>query len=356
MNLLPAFAPTSNSNVADLFSKPLHTTTHQRIVSLIGAGTTVDPLASADPTATVASSATVDSSSAVFASVPTTTSVSNSVPTLPIVLDTGASFSISTSKSDFLPVAQAPYGLFRSPISVVSKTLASQALASTLVDPHTLITGEDIASASNLSSPDTTAVDSDSGPSFTKATLTLDSLELPLWPSSIPSPLWNCSTSLWNQLRSIGFIGSLFQGWLLLSPTSTSVAATISKSLLCSICFQFGSTTCSTLVWNNTLDSSVEYFGFQLLPNLNTKVDALIYWYSQLLRARHTTWILHARRFYRYTQLLHTASTVQVLAWVTTGACLIRLQSCEIVVCFYTTILYGSFILQFYTTILKTVG
>jgi len=38
MNLLPAFAPTSNLNIADHLSKPLPTTTHQRIVSLIGAG------------------------------------------------------------------------------------------------------------------------------------------------------------------------------------------------------------------------------------------------------------------------------------------------------------------------------
>jgi len=115
----------------------------------------------------------VTTASAAVASVPTVTSVSDSVPTLhpnlalaptlPIVLDTGASFSRTPFASDFLPVAQAPYGLIRSPILVVSK-----ALAYTPVDPYTLITGEDI--AFDLSSPDTTVnsnSDSDLS-SFTK--------------------------------------------------------------------------------------------------------------------------------------------------------------------------------------------
>jgi len=125
MNLLPAFAPTFNLNIADRLSKPLPTTTHQRIVSLIGAGPTDHPLASATLSTSVAS--TVDSAT-VVAPTATTTSVSGSVPslhpnlTLP-TLDTGDSVSISPSRSDFtLEVSQAPYGLIRSAFdsSVVS--------------------------------------------------------------------------------------------------------------------------------------------------------------------------------------------------------------------------------------------
>jgi len=167
----PSLAPTSYT-IADHLSKPLLATTHQQIVSLIGAGTTVDPLASAN------SMATVNPLTTVVASAPTPASTSTSVPAIidpnsvfaPAVLDTGASFSLTPLASDFtLDVDQAPYGLFRSPISVFSK-----ALASTPVDPYALITGEDI-TISDLSSPNTiidsdsgTIIDSDSGPSFTK--------------------------------------------------------------------------------------------------------------------------------------------------------------------------------------------
>jgi len=171
MALLPSIAIAS-SNIADHLSKPLPTITHQRLVSLIGAGPIKHPLASATPTTTSVVAPTVGAS----VSVPTATSVSDSVQaattTPPIVLDTGSSYSRATSALDFLPVAHAAYGLFRSPISVVSKALASKALASTPVDPYTLITGEDTATI-DLSSPDTVDFDSDSGssdsgPSFTK--------------------------------------------------------------------------------------------------------------------------------------------------------------------------------------------
>jgi len=168
MVLLPSIA---SSNIADHLSKPLPTITHQRLVSLIGASPTDHPLASAtSPSATVAPTPTVDSvtvATTVVASVsaPTTPIASDSVlshPNLvPIVLDTGASFSLTPFASDFL-LSRVPYGLFRSPTSVISK-----ALASTPVDPYTLITGED---AIDLSCPDIDSdyVDySDSG-SFTK--------------------------------------------------------------------------------------------------------------------------------------------------------------------------------------------
>jgi len=156
MSLLPSIA---SSNIADRLSKPLPTITHQRIVSLIGADPTFDTLAlatpttSVDPSATVAPTPTVDSLAAVVYPAP----LSDSVPTaLPIVLDTGASLA---HPSDFsLEVTQASYGLFRSPISVVSK-----ALAFTPVDPYTLLTGEDVSVSVDsdpvdLSSPDTTTI------------------------------------------------------------------------------------------------------------------------------------------------------------------------------------------------------
>jgi len=157
MNPLSSIA---SSNIADIFTKPLPTTTHQRIVSLVGAGTTVDPLAFADPTATVAaptvvaSPATVDTAPTVVASA--TTASSDSVPLLhpnpvPYLIDTGASFPIApASASDFI----APFGLIRSATSVASK------VASTPVDPYTLITGEDT-TTTDLSSPDPFDLDSD---------------------------------------------------------------------------------------------------------------------------------------------------------------------------------------------------
>jgi len=154
---LPSIASLANSNIADLLSKPL---SRHRFNILIGDATTSIP-----PSTSVASTVnSVTTASAVVAL--TATTVSDSVPTgptLPIVLDTGASYSRAPSASDFLPVGHASYGLFRSPISVVSK-----ALASTPVNPYTLITGED---AIDLSSSDLFALNSDSvetAPSFTK--------------------------------------------------------------------------------------------------------------------------------------------------------------------------------------------
>jgi len=174
MVLLPAFAPTSNSNIADRLSKPLPTITHQRLVSLLEAAPTDHPLASATLPTSVASTVTAT----VVA--PTTTLASDSVlfhPNLaltptPIVLDTGASYSRASSASDFLPVGHAAYGLFRPPISDVSK-----ALASTPVDPYTRITGEDTATV-DLSSPDTVDFDSDSGPSDSEPSFTKVSFDI----------------------------------------------------------------------------------------------------------------------------------------------------------------------------------
>jgi len=158
MALLPSIA-----SIADLFTRPLPTISHHRYTHLvIGDATTITPSTSVATTV-------VASASTVVASAPTATTTSDSVSslhpnfTLPIALDTGASISRT---SDFLPVNQAPYGLIQSPISVVSK-----ALASTPVDPYTLITGEDVSVSVDsdpvdLSSPDTTTISDLS--SFTK--------------------------------------------------------------------------------------------------------------------------------------------------------------------------------------------
>jgi len=169
MALLPSLA---SSNIADHLSKPLPTITHQRIVSLIGAGPTKHPLASATPTTTsVAAPTAVASATPISDSVPTLHPNLALTPTLPIVLDTGASFSRTPFASDFLPVAQAPFGLIRSAASVAyrsgSKGFSKGFSKATLSnDPYTLITGED--TIVDLSSPDT-IIDSDSGPSFAKA-------------------------------------------------------------------------------------------------------------------------------------------------------------------------------------------
>ena len=167
MNLLPAFAPTSN--IADLFTRPLPTISHHRhrFDTLIGDTTTITPstsvaTATVDPSTLVAP--TVDSSAVTTtvvasASGPTATTVSDSVP---LVLDTGTSRPVPRSRSDFaLEITQASYGLIRSAFDT-SVAYSYSKVASTPVDPYTLITGED---AIDLSSPDTT---SDSEPSFTK--------------------------------------------------------------------------------------------------------------------------------------------------------------------------------------------
>jgi len=170
MALLPSIASPVASNLADLFTKPLSLSRHRFTTTTLIGDEPPTPSTSVDLTPTVVASATV------VTSVPTTTTIASAlVPslhpnlTLP-TLDTGDSVSISPSRSDFLPVAQAHYGLFRSPISVVTK-----ALASTPFDPYTLITGEDVSvDPIDLSSPDTalnTNSDSDSDlSSFTKVT------------------------------------------------------------------------------------------------------------------------------------------------------------------------------------------
>jgi len=171
MALLPSIASYS-SNIADLLTKPL---SRHHFDTLIGDAPTAPttsvistPVAdTADPVdltpTSVASTAPVAST--------VVASVSDSVPLLhpnplPIVLDTGASYSRTPLASDFLPVAQAPYGLFRSAASLVSdSTLVI--FSSTPVDPCTLITGEDTVVPVDLSSLDT-IIASDSGSSFTK--------------------------------------------------------------------------------------------------------------------------------------------------------------------------------------------
>jgi len=164
MNLLPLIA-SRPSNVADLFTKPL--SRHRFItITLIGD----DPTTPTPLSASAHFTATVDSAITVVASIPTATPVSDSVPvlhpnldpvSLPIVLDTGASFSRTPFPSDFtLEVAQAPYGLFRSATASVNSSFKA---TSTPVDPYALITGEDV--SVDLSSPDTII---DSGSSFTK--------------------------------------------------------------------------------------------------------------------------------------------------------------------------------------------
>jgi len=169
MNLLPSIA---SSNIADIFTKSLPVTSHHRFLLAIGDNTTTSTTSVAS---TVGSLATVDPVSPTVVASTTVASASNSVPslhpnsTLPIVLDTGSSIAHTPSALDFaLKVTQASYGLFRSPISVVSTALASKTLTSTPVDPYALITGEDISVDSDpvdLLSPD---FDSDLDPCFTK--------------------------------------------------------------------------------------------------------------------------------------------------------------------------------------------
>jgi len=116
MKLLPLFA---SSNVADIFAKSLPTPTHHRHVSLIG---DIPTASATSVTAVVASPAVVDTAVPASDSVPTLLHPNLALaPALPIALDTGASCSTSPSKSDFLPVAQAPCGLIRSSTLVTSK-------------------------------------------------------------------------------------------------------------------------------------------------------------------------------------------------------------------------------------------
>ena len=150
MNLLPALAPTSHSNIADLFTKPL--SRHQFTTMTLVGDILPTPLPTTSVvTATVATAPTVASASN---SVPTPSSVGPTIaPTL--LLDTGASFPLTPFNSDFL--SQAPYGLIRSSASVLPYSKGTS-IASTPVDPYTLITGEDTTFSVDLSSTDSNSV------------------------------------------------------------------------------------------------------------------------------------------------------------------------------------------------------
>jgi len=150
MNLLPALAPIVSS-IADLFTRPLTTTNHQRYTQLVlGADPTT-----LTATTSVATAPTVDIASTVVASatdsVPLLHLNSALAPTHPNnVSDTGASFSIIPSRSDFIAVSQAPYGLIRSATSVASKATT----------PYTLITGEGVSVNPDPVDPSSTDTDS----------------------------------------------------------------------------------------------------------------------------------------------------------------------------------------------------
>jgi len=163
MALLPSIVSYS-SNIADLFTKSIPRHRHTRLFIGIGVAPTATPLSASAHFGSAVDLVTT-ASAAVASAAPLSDSVP-AAPSLPIVLDAGASLARPSDLS--FEVTQASYGLIRSPILVVSKALAS----STPVDPHTLITGEDV--AFDLSSLDTavnSTSDSDSDlSSFTKVT------------------------------------------------------------------------------------------------------------------------------------------------------------------------------------------
>jgi len=147
----PASAPASHFNIADCFTKPLSISYHRFTTTAI-ISDIYHPPTTSNATAPTVDTASVASSSD---SVPLLHPNLVLAPTLPIVLDTGASYSIVPFASDFTP-----YGLVRTSTSAASK------VASIPVDPHTLITRED-AIALDLLSPDPTdTLDSDSGSCF----------------------------------------------------------------------------------------------------------------------------------------------------------------------------------------------
>ena len=165
MNPLPSIAFAS-SNIADCFTKPLSLSRHHRSLLAIGDNPITTSTTSVNTTPSVAATATVDSLATAVGH-PTTASTSDSVPTLhpnldpastlQIVLDTGASFLLTPFKSDFL--SGAPFGLIRSASNSVASDSKVYSKATTLSnDPHTLITGEDTATATDLSSTDSDSV------------------------------------------------------------------------------------------------------------------------------------------------------------------------------------------------------
>jgi len=162
MALLPSIASYS-SNIADYFTKPL---SRHQFDTLIG-----DAPAAFTPLSTSVAS-TVDLATVVATATVVAPPTSDSVPhPAPYFVDTGASLPVAPSCPDFaLEIAQAPYGLIRSAfdtsvasdsildISVASDSKAYSKVASTPVDPYTLITGEDTATV-DLSFPDSDSVD-----------------------------------------------------------------------------------------------------------------------------------------------------------------------------------------------------
>jgi len=124
----PASAPASHFNIADCFTKPLSISYHRFTTTAI-ISDIYHPPTTSNATAPTVDTASVASSSD---SVPLLHPNLVLAPTLPIVLDTGASYSIVPFASDFTP-----YGLVRTSTSAASK------VASIPVDPHTLITRED---------------------------------------------------------------------------------------------------------------------------------------------------------------------------------------------------------------------
>ena len=164
MNLLPSLA-SYPSNIADLFTKPL---SRHRFPTT----TLIGDLHSPTPTTSVVSTlvafpATVDSLATVASPSTGVAPVSDSDQTLhpnlvPIAFDTGASI---PRTSDFaFETAKASYGLLRSAAtfvldSTVDLVVPNSGLkvASTPIDPYTLLTGED--TAIDLSFPDSDSVD-----------------------------------------------------------------------------------------------------------------------------------------------------------------------------------------------------
>jgi len=167
MNPLPAPALSSITTsipIADVFTKSL---SRHRFASTISDIHTT-PTTLVLPT-TSAAAATVNYLATAPPSdlVPTLHPNPVLAPTLPIALDTGASFSLTPFNLDFL--SEAPYGLVQSSGSVISYSKVAFALvASTTnvskppVDPCTLITGEDISVSVDSDPVDLSSTDSDS--------------------------------------------------------------------------------------------------------------------------------------------------------------------------------------------------
>jgi len=160
MALLPSIASPVASNLADLLTKSLSLSRHRSTATTLIGDEPPTPSATSVVSPLVAFTATVAPSTLV-ATTPVASPTTLHPHLVSVALDTGTSISRT---SDFaLEIAQASYGLFQSPISVVSK-----ALASTPVDPYTLITGEDAIDLSSLDLPTSDSVETVS--SFTKVT------------------------------------------------------------------------------------------------------------------------------------------------------------------------------------------